>query len=79
MIGRVHRVGLEAAFRRHRSRFVYLEFNDMSLRRGSTGGVLAPLSDFLSPFGFRFIAAFCDHMELGDEMHVGSNALGPAS
>jgi FkbM family methyltransferase len=58
-----------------RVRFVYLEFNDMSPRRGSTGGALTPISDFLGQFGFRFVATYPDHMELGEEMHVGANVL----
>lgn len=56
-------------------RFVYVEFNDMSPRGGSTGGALTPISDFLAQFGFRFVATYPDHMELGAEMHVGANAL----
>ncbi len=58
-----------------RVRFVYLEFNDMSPRAGSTGGALTPISGFLARFGFRFVATYPDHMEFGDEMHVGANAL----
>jgi len=56
-------------------RFVYVEFNDMSPRKGSTGGALTPISDFLGQFGFRFVATYPDHMELGEEMHVGANVL----
>jgi FkbM family methyltransferase len=58
-----------------RVRFVYVEFNDMSPRVGSSGGALTPISSFLAQFGFRFIATYPDHMEFGDEMHVGANAL----
>lgn len=58
-----------------RVRFVYVEFNDMSPRKGSTGGALTPISDFLGQFEFRFVATYPDHMELGEEMHVGANAL----
>jgi FkbM family methyltransferase len=58
-----------------RVRFVYVEFNDMSPRTGSTGGALTPISDFLGRFGFRFVATYPDHMEFGDEMHVGANVL----
>jgi FkbM family methyltransferase len=58
-----------------RLRFIYVEFNDMSPRVGSSGGALAPISDFLAQFGFRFIATYPDHIEFGDEMHVGANAL----
>ena len=58
-------------------RFVYAEFNDMSFRRGATGGALTPISDFLAPFGFRFVATYPDYMEITNEveMHVGANAL----
>jgi FkbM family methyltransferase len=58
-----------------RVRFVYVEFNDMSPRKGSTGGALTPIGDFLGRFGFRFVATYPDHMELGEEMHVGANVL----
>jgi hypothetical protein len=44
-------------------------------RVGSTGGALTPIGDFLTPFGFRFVATYPDHMEFGDELHVGANAL----
>jgi FkbM family methyltransferase len=56
-------------------RFVYLEFNDMSPRTGSTGGALTPMSDFLARFGFRFVATYPDYMEFGSEMHVVANGL----
>jgi FkbM family methyltransferase len=67
--------GAEQLLSAGRVRFVYLEFNDMSPRAGSTGGALTPISDFLGRFGFRFIATYPDHMEFGDEMHVGANVL----
>jgi len=58
-----------------RIRFVYVEFNDMSPRTGSTGGALAPISDFLARFGFRFVATYPDYMEFGNELHVVANGL----
>jgi hypothetical protein len=67
--------GAEQMLPAGRVRFVYLEFNDMSPRSGSTGGALTPISDLLGQFGFRFIATYPDHMEFGDEMHVGANVL----
>jgi FkbM family methyltransferase len=67
--------GAEQLLTAGRVRFVYLEFNDMSPRTGSTGGALTPIGDFLGRFGFRFIATYPDHMEFGDEMHVGANVL----
>jgi FkbM family methyltransferase len=67
--------GAQQLLSAERVRFVYVEFNDMSPRIGSTGGALTPISDFLAQFGFRFIATYPDHMEFGDEMHVGANVL----
>jgi FkbM family methyltransferase len=58
-----------------RVRFVYVEFNDMSPRTGSTGGALGPISDLMARFGFRFVATYPDYMEFGDEMHVAANVL----
>jgi FkbM family methyltransferase len=69
--------GAEQLFSAGRVRFVYAEFNDMSPRLGATGGALIPISDFLAPFGFRFVATYPDYMEITNEteMHVGANAL----
>jgi len=50
-----------------RVRFVYVEFNDMSPRTGSTSGARTPISDFPARFGFRFVETYPDHMEFGDE------------
>jgi hypothetical protein len=49
----------------------------MSPRPGATGGALIPISDFLAPFGFRFIATYPDYMEITNEteMHVGANVF----
>jgi len=67
--------GAERLLSAGRVRFIYVEFNDMSPRLGCTGGALTPISDFLTPFGFRFIATYPDYMEYGEDMHVGANAL----
>jgi FkbM family methyltransferase len=67
--------GAERMLSGERVRFVYLEFNDMSPRAGLTGGALTPISSFLARFGFRFVATYPDHMEFGDEIHVGANVL----
>jgi FkbM family methyltransferase len=67
--------GAQQMLSTERIRFVYAEFNDMSPRLGATGGALIPISDFLAPFGFRFIATYPDYMEIAHELHVGANAL----
>jgi len=67
--------GAERLLSAGRVRLIYVEFNDMSPRPGCTGGALTPISDFLTPFGFRFIATYPDYMEYGEDMHVGANAL----
>src|SRR5262249_28764573 len=41
-------------------RFVCAEFNDMLPKPGTTGGALVPISEFLGPFGFRFVATYTD-------------------
>jgi FkbM family methyltransferase len=67
--------GAQQLLSTERIRFVYAEFNDMSPRLGVTGGALIPISDFLAPFGFRFVATYPDYMEIAHELHVGANAL----
>jgi hypothetical protein len=42
---------------------------------GATGGALIPISEFLAPFGVRFIATYPDYMEIGRELHLGASAL----
>lgn len=58
-----------------RVRFVYVEFNDMLPRPGATGGALIPLTEFLSPFGFRLVSTYTDHVLTSGEMFVVANAL----
>jgi Methyltransferase FkbM domain len=55
--------------------FVYIEFNDIMPRSGASGGALYPLSEFLQPFGFRFIASYTDYVYMEDELFVVCNAL----
>jgi len=56
-------------------RFVYAEFNDMLPKLGTTGGALVPLSEFLAPFGFRFVATYTDYIVTHGEMFTVANAL----
>ena len=50
-------------------------FNDPHTTLVPLGGALFPISEFLVPFGFRFVASYPDYMELGSELHVCANAL----
>jgi FkbM family methyltransferase len=56
-------------------RFVYTEFNDMLPKPGTTGGALVPIAEFIAPFGFRFVAAYTDFINLEGEMFTVANAL----
>jgi Methyltransferase FkbM domain len=67
--------GAEGLLSSRKVRFVYAEFNDMLPRVGATGGALVPISNVLAPLGYRFVATYPDHMEIGSELHVGANAL----
>jgi FkbM family methyltransferase len=55
--------------------FVYIEFNDVSLKEGTSGGALAPICEFLIEFDLHFIASYTDQVVLEGELFVVSNAL----
>jgi FkbM family methyltransferase len=56
-------------------KFVQVEFNDLRPREGVFGGALIPFENMLSPFGFRFVAAYNDYISTKGEMFSVSNAL----
>jgi FkbM family methyltransferase len=56
-------------------RFVYVEFNDLQAKMGTTGGALCPMDEFLRRFGFRFIASYNEHFVAEGEFFAVSNAL----
>ena len=56
-------------------RFIYIEFNDMLPKPGTTGGALVPISEFVAPFGFRFVATYSDFINPEGEMFIVANAL----
>jgi len=60
-------------------RFIYTEFNDILERSGRTGGALAPISAFLEPFGFNFVASYTDDVVTQGEFFAVHNALFAAS
>ena len=55
--------------------FVYIEFNSMLLKPGTTGGALMPISAVLEPLGFRFVASYPECMITTGDLFVTSNAL----
>ena len=59
----------------HRIRFVYVEFNSLLPKAGTSGGALMPISNILEPLGFRFVASYADYMITTGDLFVTSNAL----
>ncbi|HEY0283343.1 MAG TPA: FkbM family methyltransferase [Rhizomicrobium sp.] len=55
--------------------FVYIEFNSMLPRPGTTGGALMPITAILEPLGFHFVASYPECMITTGELLVTSNAL----
>ncbi|WP_198164543.1 FkbM family methyltransferase [Rhodoplanes sp. Z2-YC6860] len=55
--------------------FIYFEFYDINIRNGASGGALAPIDNFLIPYGYRFIASYCDYVVADGEFFSVSNAL----
>jgi FkbM family methyltransferase len=55
--------------------FVYIEFNSMLPKAGTTGGALMPISAALEPLGFRFVASYPELMLTTGDLFVTSNAL----
>ena len=59
----------------HRVRFVYVEFNTLMPKPGTTGGALLPISEILEPLGYRFVASYAEYMITTGELFVTCNAL----
>ena len=57
-----------------RTRFVYFEFNNMVAAPGVQESTLAEIGEFLSLFGFRFVATYIDRIET-NPMFVVANGL----
>ena len=55
--------------------FIYIEFNSILEKVGTTGGALLPVAEFLVPFGFRFIASYTDHVIINGDVFIVANAL----
>jgi FkbM family methyltransferase len=67
--------GAERMLSERRIRFVYVEFNTLGPKSGTTGGALLPISSMLEPLGFRFVASYAEYMITTGDLFVTSNAL----
>jgi FkbM family methyltransferase len=67
--------GAQRMLSEHRVRFVFVEFNTLSPKAGTTGGALLPISTMLEPLGFRFVASYAEYMITSGDLFVTSNAL----
>jgi len=54
---------------------VYIEFNDLEPRPGTSGGSLMPLACHPGEFGLRYACTYTDVLLQGDQLHVVANAL----
>jgi FkbM family methyltransferase len=59
----------------NRIRFIYVEFNTLLPKAGTTGGALLPIGEILEPLGFRFVASYAEYMITSGDLFVTSNAL----
>ena len=57
-----------------RVQFIYIEFNTLLPKAGTTGGALLPISEVLEP-DFRFVASYPEYMLTEGDLFVTSNAL----
>jgi FkbM family methyltransferase len=67
--------GASQMLAKQRVRFIYVEFNTMLPKPGTTGGALLPISELLEPLGFRFVATYAEYMIPTADLFVTSNAL----
>ena len=67
--------GAERMFRMGRIGFVYLEFNDLLTKDGTTGGSLFPIAEYLSQFGLKYATSYTDFIHADHEMFLCANAL----
>jgi FkbM family methyltransferase len=68
--------GASRMLRERRVGFIYVEFNDLQPKPGTTGGSLIPISDYLTPFGFRYITTYTDYIDPdSSDIFLAQNAL----
>jgi FkbM family methyltransferase len=66
--------GARNMFAGDRIRFVYFEFNNAVPAPDVQESALVPISEFLAPFGFRFVATYIDRIET-NPMFLIANAM----
>ena len=54
---------------------IYLEFNTLLPKPGTSGGALLPLAEFLTPLGFNLISTYTDFLVTEGDFFGGYNAL----
>jgi FkbM family methyltransferase len=67
--------GAARMLRERRITFVLTEYNDLLPKQGTTGGSLLPIAEYLSSFGYRYVASYTDRVFHQDKMFVSANAL----
>jgi FkbM family methyltransferase len=67
--------GAQRMLSQRRIRFIYVEFNTLGPKPGTTGGALLPISAMLEPLGFHFVASYAEYMITTGDLFVTSNAL----
>jgi FkbM family methyltransferase len=67
--------GAARMLRERRITFILTEYNDLLPKPGTTGGSLLPISEYLSSFGYRYIASYTDYLLHQNRIFVSANAL----
>ena len=67
--------GAERMLREGQVRFVYVEFNDLFTKDGTTGGALVPIAEYLAQFGFAYLCTYTDFVLYEGKVSVCANAL----
>jgi FkbM family methyltransferase len=67
--------GATRMLRERRITFILTEYNDLLPKPGTTGGSLLPIAEYLSSFGYRYVASYTDRVFHQKEMFVSANAL----
>jgi FkbM family methyltransferase len=67
--------GAARMLREQRITFILTEYNDLLPKPETTGGSLLPISEYLSSFGYRYIASYTDQVLHQNKIFVSANAL----
>ncbi len=67
--------GAERMLRNNAITFIYFEFNNFVQEKGTSGGSLNEVTEFLSKFGFQFVGTYTDYILTENKMFVVANAL----